>query len=215
MSYEPLDQPMPDPDWGRVLVNTAQKKAPSGDPTLWANTITTLIDDAAEGADPRAIYGAQIVLAQAADRYARSWSISGALTLTEDAWFAAPTSLPPDAPTAEFGRPDLAVYLSITQGIEKVTLEHQICLMYGGTSSNTGLCNNQCTINGGPYLPIQAGVLPTGKKVQSRAFAAIGSLIGNTISVRGLFVRYNHGEIDIPSATISLLLTPHAAGSGI
>lgn len=191
------DQNMPPPDWGRVLVNTAQKKAPSGDPTLWGGTVETAIDNdfAGDPATVRTVYGSQIILAQAADRYSRSWSIIGNLTMTPTMWRDTGS-----------GGGDLEVYLSITQGIEKVTIEHRISLsMQGG---ELGLCNTQSTVVGGPYLPAVDGTQET------RAFAAIGALIGNTINIRGVFVR-SSAERAVPSARLSVLLAPAAAGAGI
>lgn len=220
-----LDPHMPDPDWGNVLVHPDQKKMPVGDPTLWANTITTPIDtDPLVGSTPRVIYGDQIILAQAADRYARSWSLLGNVFLPLPAWTTDTDTNPP----AYIGEIDalspMAVWLSIVQGIEKVTIEQQILLMSGGVdpltgAGNFGLCNNQFSAVGGPYgatfnenPPVISATLQ-----QGRSFATIGALIGNTISVRAIFTR--GGVIgqpaDIPNATVSLLLTPYAPGAGI
>lgn len=213
MTFNPR---MPPPDWGRVLVQTDQKGMAVGDPTLWANTVTTPIDSSAEGNTPRAFYGEQIILAQTSDRYSRSWSLSGKLAIPSQEWET--SGMVPSGPFFDVPVPTrLAVHLSIVQGIEKITLEHQICLMSGGDITNIGLCNNQCTTNGGPYLPTFSSVPPQEGDEEARSFAAIGALIGHTISIRGLFVRGgapgNQGII--PSATISLLLAPYAGGTGL
>lgn len=209
---------MPPPDWARTLVNSSQKKMPSGDPSLWGNTVTTVID----GDDPAAtipegpIAGAQVLLAHATDQYTRSWSVTGSLTLPRSVWSTLVTGDPPNGLTDGL-RPPLAVYLSVLQGVEKVTIEHLICLMYGGTAANIGLCNNQCTINGGPYLPtiVFGNTGSTNQDQETRPFAAIGALIGNTITARAIYVRANTDELTCNRATISVLLTPYAAGAGI
>lgn len=187
-----------------------------GDPTLWAGTIVTPVDSAPEGNTPRAFYGDQIILAQTADRYSRSWSLIGSLSVASQVW-EEPGQVPA-GPFFDVPQPtQLAVHLSITQGIERITLEQQICLMSGGDPTNIGLCNNQCTTNGGPYLPTYDTFPPQEGGNQTRSFAVIGALIGHTIGIRGLFVRGGApgSEGLIPTATISLLLAPYAAGSGL
>lgn len=206
----------PPPDWNRVLVHTGQKQMAVGDPSLWAGTIITPIDTAPEGSTPRTFYGEQIILAQTADRYSRSWSLSGKLSIASQTWET--PGMVPSGPFFDVPVPTrLAVYLSIVQGIERVTVEHQICLMSGGDPTNIGLCNNQCTTQGGPYLPTYDVFPPQEGGDQARSFAAIGALIGHTIAIRGLFVRGgtpgNQGLI--PTATISLLLAPYAGGTGL
>ena len=209
-----IEEGMGDPEWARVLVDTGQKMRPPGDPTLWANSVTTLIDSAPEGTTPRAFYGQQIVLAQARDRYARSWSISGTVQMTSD-WWGNDTEAPPIVGPFPAGiTASCWVVLSVLQGIGLVTIEHQILLAAGGWTSNFGLCNNQSTVNGGPYLPTysDAPALPT--SLVSCPFAAIGALIANTINVRGFFVR-GPGVTAIPQSQISCLITPYAPGAGI
>lgn len=219
--HQGLDPHMPDPDWGNVLIHPDQKKMPVGDPTLWANTISTLIDDdPIVGNTARVIMGDQVVLAQAADRYSRSWSLSGVLQCPNDGWNQPIAgNLTPSSPYdsgAQSANP-LAVWLSIVQGIEKITIEQQILLMAGGGVDNIGLCNNQFTRNGGPYGAVFSRLPPSEADQQGRSFAATGSLIGNTISIRAIYVR---GGVPgdrgiIPSASISLLLTCYAPGAGI
>lgn len=219
--HHDLEPHMPDPDWGNVLIHPDQKKMPVGDPTLWANTITTLVDsDPIAGNTPRVIQGDQIVLVQAADRYSRSWSLSGVVFTDNDAWNSGASST--NAPTSPYDSGaqalnNLAIWLSITQGIEKITVEQQILLMAGNTTVNYGLCNNQFTLNGGPYGSLFTTLPPSESDQQGRAFAAIGSLIGNTISIRPIIVRGGvpGSEGIIGSATISLLLTPYAPGQGM
>lgn len=211
------DPKMPPPDWANVIVQPNQKKMPVGDPTLWANTITTSIDeDPILGNTPRIIYGDQIILAQAADRYSRSWSLSGVVTAPPAAWNGTGPTNPPGFPDAagDLGSTPLEVWISILQGIEKIVLEHQILLMSGGTGFGNvyGLCNQQYAGVNGPYGSTFTSSLPE-QGQQGRAFAAVGALIGNTISVRGIFVRGSSGIVR--NASISLVLTPYAPGAGI
>ena len=215
---------MPPPAWHQVIVHPEGKAAPVGDPTLWAGQVTTPIDSAPEGNTPRVIQGAQIVMAQARDRYSRSWSLSGVVTLPQAAWngsgpgVASPPSFP-DPAGGPAGTP-LEVWISVLQGIEHITVEHLILLMSGGTGSGHawGLCNQQATSNpllpgaGGPYGATFTSPLAE-QGQQGRAFAIIGGLIGNTISVRGIFVRGPGGIV--PNASINCMLTPYAPGAGI
>lgn len=207
-----LTPSMPDPDWGNVIVQPNQKRMPVGDPTLWANTITTEIDaDPILGDTPRVIAGNQIILAQAQDRYSRSWSLSGVVTLPQAAWNAAAGANPPSFPNAGTAN-RFEVWLSVVQGIEKIFLEHLILLMAGGFAPAYGLCNTQASRFGGPYGATFTSDLPE-EGQQSRSFAAIGALIGNTISARAIYVRGSGGQIN--DATVTLLLTPYAPGAGL
>jgi hypothetical protein len=216
-----LEPHMPDPDWGNVLIHPDQKKMPVGDPTLWANTVTTLVDqDPILGNTPRTIQGDQIVLVQAADRYSRSWSLNGLVFTSTDAWNSFASSANPPTSPYDAGARDLnnlAIWLSITQGIEKITFEQQILLMAGNTSANYGLCNNQFTLNNGPYGELYNSLPPSESDQQGRAFAAIGALIGNTISIRPIITRGGvpGSQGIVGSVTISLILTPYAPGAGI
>jgi hypothetical protein len=87
-------------------------------------------------------------------------------------------------------------------------------LMSGGTGGGHayGLCNQQYSGVNGPYgATFSSPIAEQGQ--QGRAFAAIGALIGNTISVRGIFVRGVGSQI--PNASIALSITPYAPGAGI
>lgn len=213
--HQDLTPSMPDPDWGSVLVNPAQKAKAVGDPTLWGNTVTTLIDsDPVLGNTPRVIYGDQIILAQASDQYSRSWSLSGVLAVKGLGWRLQAGTAPADAMDVTFE--GMNAFLSIVQGVGKIQVEQQIVLACNGAPSNIGLCWNQCSINGGPYVP---GYTPTPNDANSfivLPFAIIGGLIGNTITVRGLFVRgANAVGGAVPSAFLSCMITPYAPGEGI
>lgn len=225
-----LVPPMPAPDWGGVIVHPNQKKMPVGDPTLWANTVTTQIDtDPRFGSTPRVIQGDQIILAQAADRYSRSWSLIGSVTIPFGAAVADTNIAPPGSSAGDTflaDNPPLAVWLSVVQGIEKITIEQQILLLSGVVDVNVvppignfGLCNNQTSGVGGPYgITYNITPIALGPDLRGTSpFACVGAFIGNTISARAIFVR--GGVIgqpaDVPDCTVSLLITPYAPGAGI
>lgn len=222
--YRGIEPHMPDPDWGSILVNPEQKKAPLGDPTIWGNAITTLIDaDPINGTTPRVIFGDQIVLVQPSDKYSRSWSLTGAVLTFSAAW-ATDTDVTPPAYIGEIDAlSPLAVWLDIQQGIDKTIIQQQLLLMSGGVdpltgAGNYGLCNQQFTGGGGPYgvtfnenPPVLSATLQ-----QQRPFAGV-TLVGNTINIRAIFTRGGvvGQPVTIPSATVSLMLTPFAPGHGL
>lgn len=212
-----LDTHMPDPDWGNVLVHPDQKKMPVGDPTLWGNTVTTVIDSDPlyPTWTPRVINGDQIVLAQAADRYARSWSLIGMVTAPQDAWNDPGPATPPGfSQKVTFAdTPVLEVWLSVVVGIEKIAFEQQILLMSGNL---WGLCAQQYSGNQGPYGATFTSPLAE-QGQQSRSFAAIGALVGNTISVRGIYVRGGvlGSQGIVANASLAVMITPYAPGAGI
>jgi hypothetical protein len=189
---------------------------PVGDPTLWSGHVVTPIDtDPILGSTRRVVYGGQLILAQASDRYARSWSLSGVVTAPQGAWNGTGPASPPGFPdpAGDLATTPLEVWLSVLQGIEQITIEHLILLMSGGSGTHTyGLCNQQYSGVNGPYGATFTS--PSAEQGQmTRAFAMIGALIGNTISVRGIFVR-GGGSI-ISNASIACVLTPYAPGAGI
>lgn len=202
------------PDWERFGIEPPGRLAPVGDATRWGGSVTTPIDAAAEGNTPRAIYGQQILLAQTRDPYARSWSLTGTLALPAQQW--AEPGVPVLGPFPMDGA-RLIVALDIVAGLGQVQVHQQILLMSGGDPTNIGLCNTQCSTNGGPYVPTFSDTPPTETSLQARAFAAIGALVGQTISIRGLFVRGglpgNQGICNF--VTLSLVLTPYNAGEGL
>jgi hypothetical protein len=219
---------MPPPDWGRVQIQQAQKKMPVGDPTLWANTVTTQIDtDPIEGSNPRVIFGQQIILAQAADRYSRSWSLIGNVSIPLNAATADPNPSPPASSdqAIPIGAP-VEVWLRVTQGIEKITIVQDLLLLSGVAdinvvppTSNFGLCNNQWAGTGGPYgnlFNVRPVVFTPDTRI-TLAFSCIGAFIGNTLSAQAIYVC--NGVIgqapDVPDATVALLITPYAPGAGI
>lgn len=216
---------MPPPDFARVTVNQPAPK-PVGSPRLWGNEITTQIDTAG-AAFGQTIGSGQIVLAQAADHYSRSWSLLGNVTMPISYWDipSAEVAPPTDPFAVQHGaveRDDMiGVWLEITQGIEMMTTMQYVLLSSGATSQRWGLIPNQFTTNGGPYgQSQQRGNYPppfAGQFVATRSFAMIGALVGNSISVRALYVRGGVlGEApNLRQITTQLLITPYAPGAGI
>ena len=219
---------MPPHDWGRIQIHPNQKKMPVGDPTLWANTITTQIDtDPILGSNPRVIFGEQIILAQAADRYSRSWSLIGNVSLPLNGATVDPNPSPPASSdqAVAVGAP-LEVWLRVTQGIEKITIVQDILLLSGVAdiavvppTGNYGLCNNQWAGTGGPYgnlFNVRPVVFTPNTRI-TFAFACIGAFVGNTLSAQAIYVRNGviGQPLDVPDATVALLITPYAPGAGI
>lgn len=131
----------------------------------------------------RSFASAEFAAAQTADGYSRSWAIVGNLMM----------------PAALIGSDNAIALLQCTMGVGQVTIQHNITLMGGAKG---GLCNSQHFENAGPYWNNDEG----------RAFAAIGSLIGRSISIRMLYL------VAVPiaaMATVSVIMTPFAAGEGL
>jgi len=136
---------------------------------------------------PDVLRTAPIISVATTDGYSRSWGILGNLIV--------PPSLIND--------PNALVMLECSMGVGQVTIVHNIALMIG----SGGLVNSQSAVAGGagPYWTSDEGF----------AFAAIGSLIGQSITIRGLFLL---GAVfpGLPApATIALVATPFAAGEGL
>lgn len=208
------------PEWETVLVDTGQKTRPVGDPTVWGGTITTAIDtDPVLGSTPRVISGGQIVLAQAADRYTRSWSIVGVLRMPfGTTGIPSPDVQPPGfvetspvTPTT----PSMTVWLRVNMGVERISLLHDILLFTGDQAQNFGLCWNQNSANGGPYGAEIVQPLVPGSTVDL-PFACIGALIGKMLSIQAIYVRGpNVAAETYPEITITAMVTPYAPGAGI
>ncbi len=215
-----IEPHMSDPEWARVLVNTGQKGKPVGDPTVWGGSILTQIDsDPVLGSTPRVIAGQQVILAQAADRYSRSWSLTGVLWLPSSMWATpSPDVMPPGyvetfpvTPTT----PSITVWLSVRMGIERMFQEHQILLAAGDLAQNFGLCWNQNSANGGPY-GAQIPQPISGSALQGLPFACIGALVANTLAVQAIYVRGpTIGTEVCPEALITCMVTPYAPGAGL
>lgn len=212
---------MPPPDWARTLVHTGQKTMPSGDPTVWGGNITTIIDDEPVlGNTPRVISSAQIIMAQARDRYARGWSIQGVLWLPSGMWSVPSPDPNPPAYLETFPitptTPSLTVWLSVRMGVERMDQQHLILLQAGDLlTQNYGLCSNQNSFNGGPYGALIPDPTDPGS-AQGLPFACMGALVGNSINVQAIYVRGpNVGAEVCGRARITAIVTPYAAGQGI
>lgn len=207
-----FDRGVPPPDWARAMVHPPAQRQPVGDPTLWGNSVMTLIDDdPALGNTSRIIEGEQILLAQAADGYARSWSLSGALAVKGSGWIFLPGTPPAGQDTPANG---MDVFLSVILGLGKTSIEHRLNLACNGVNTNIGLCWNQCALNGGPYVPTYQPLPINDDSYITLPFAAIGALVANTISIRALYYR-GGGPTVIHRAIMTCLLTPYAAGTGL
>jgi hypothetical protein len=185
------------PDWDRALVDAGKKGLPLGDPTKWGSQVPTVL--------PLTLveqFSDQIIMAQTRDAYARSWAVIGTLTLPQATWNAAGAF-----PAGPF---PLIVALEIIMGVGQASVKHDIILTCG-TNATVGLCNTQNAINGGPYLSTFGG--PPNFD-ESRPFAAIGALIGNTITARA---RYIGGtNVGLPTTSIlTAIVTPFAPGVGL
>lgn len=185
-----------DPDWDRYLVDAGKKGLPVGDPTRWGSQAFTRIDTSVPDQP-----STQVLQASTLDSYSRSWALLGTLTLPPDLWNAAAF---------------VEVTLEIIMGVGQAQVTHRIVLFSAAPAG--GLCYTQYIVNGGPYksVPVAAvGGNPTYTTDQSRAFAAIGALIGQSINIRAI---YQIGAVTAQLPTTSVLnviLTPFAAGKGL
>lgn len=105
----------------------------------------------------------------------------------------------------------MAVTLEIISGVGQVQVIQQILLMSSGTGM--GLCMQQTALNGGPYAPSDNGLFFF-DQFQARPFAAIGAIVANAISVRGVYFVGGPppGAFTAP-AILSILASPLAAGT--
>lgn len=194
---------MSDPDWERYRVDAGQF-APVGDPTRWGARVDTVIPlPVAIGGDS---FAAQILAIATHDNYARPWSLLGNLTMPWITW---------QTPTAE-----VACQLEITMGVGQIQIDHTIVL--ARFNGQTGLCFQQHISNGGPYS--EYGRIPTRSSDaggfiydQTRSFAIIGGLVGQSINVRARFSSNIAAFVrGIPTtARLELIATPYAAGEGL
>ena len=216
-----------DPDWARFgISNPNQLQSPTGDPIRWSGTMVTALDQVPLAPPPFAdlftITTPQIIQVQPRDAYPRNWSIVGKLSWLSAIWQAAADYPPP----ASFS---CNAFLQIITGMGQVQLVQTILLAAGGVgiprypgSPLLGLCNQQLAASGteapaGPYD--QDLSYPGGAATQTwgRSFAAIGAIVGNSISVRALYRPGVNFAGTYPGATakLDLMLTPYAAGEGL
>ena len=192
-----MNDGMGDPDWDRYLVDAGKKGLPVGDPTRWGSQVLTRIDLNLT-ADQQS---QQVLQVSTIDSYSRSWALLGSLTLPPDLWNAASA---------------VEVSLDCTMGVGQAQVTQRLVLFSAVPAG--GLCYNQYLPNGGPYkgIPVAAvGGNTTYTTDQSRAFAAIGALVGQSINVR---VNYSIGfaTTQLPTTSIlNVIVAPYAAGKGL
>ena len=194
-----------DPDWERYKVTKDGVSAPVGDPTRWGAQIFVPLDDAVPE-----LTSPQILQVSTRDAYSRSWTVLGTLTLPKVTWNTA----------------DLFVELLITLGVGQVQVTHAIVLMHpanvlppAGLPSigRGGLCLDQYLFFGGPYDAIREPDTAGNLSLESRAFAIVGGLIGQSVSVRA---KYLVGSLPptpgFPTVSrLALIVAPYAAGEGL
>lgn len=192
---------MPDPDWARYVMPQQRggvQMPPVGDPTRWG-----ALDSTNVVSNGFAQSSSQILQLQTRDPYSRSWSIIGALSMPVSVW------------DSVFG-PTLASII-VSMGVGQVKLTHKICLWSSGGAVGApgGLCYTQDLANGGPYLSPDPELITINGVViayQTRVFAAIGALVGQSISVVAEYGTLGVNP-DLPApARASLIVTPYAAG---
>lgn len=197
---------MPPPDWARYPGMLAPALAPVGDPTRWG--ATGRVDFRM---DQFSLFSEQVIIAAAKDPYPRPWSLIGELSLPSGAW-EVPSGYP-DPPDPPAGPGGINVLLELVLGVGQIQLTQRILLMSGNDPA-MGLCNQQAAVNGGPYgqLPRRMPEFPFASYL-SRPFAAIGSIVANTVSVRVVVEQNLTVPPEYTPVFCSLILGPIAAGT--
>lgn len=192
-----MSQRVPKPDWDRyVMKNPAMP--PVGDPTRWGARVDTQLEVGTGSTRS----SAQILMLSTRDAYSRSWALLGTLSMPVSVWN------------------DLVSSASIVSnmGVGQISLNHEIAL-WRQLAPAGGLCFQQDVAQGGPYVPTPAFprvVNGVTIQYQTRAFAMVGAFVGQGISVRSDFLIGGGLNPDLPApATIELIATPFAAGSGL
>lgn len=192
------------PDWERYKVAAAGGVHAVGDPTRWGvQAFTRVIGN-------QDTFSNTIASISTRDNYARPWSILGTLTLPRDV----------------FGLQQSMIALECTMGVGQVQILQNIVLLFGfdgpppssSVVGRKGLCATQSVFNGGPYWeslePTKSESIPNGPPDICLPFAAVGALVGQSISIR---VRYAVGPAaPLPTTSrLALIVTPYAAGEGL
>jgi hypothetical protein len=183
------------PDWGRFGIAPPNKYQPVGDPTRWGVSLDTLIPATGLVDTP------QILQIQTRDPYSRAWSIFGTLTMTAELWGTGA---------------GVDIDLDMVMGVGQAQITQRLVL-FNGTgvpATATALCEAQYLPNGGVYAAISGPALGAATR-QTRAFAAVGAVIGQSINIRA---RYNIAGVfaTLPQTTnLSLIVAPYAAGQGL
>lgn len=187
-----IEPDMPDPDWERYRVASGGDVPPVGDPTRWGATSLT---------NPpvgQVAYTPPLIALGTRDPYSRSWSLLGSLGMVLAAWDNV-----------------CFVDLECTMGVGQIQIVQWISLLNGDWRN--GLCETQALFsmgyNTGAYArgtgPFREQRDPITNNVV-RSFAAVGALVGQSITVRA--------RIQVDRATpvqIGLIVTPYAAGEGL
>lgn len=194
MSYRASDGrrvPFPEPDWSHFAVksraqdSTGLSHSPLGDPIRWGGQMVTPLAAPALGSEDT--FSEQFLRVQASDTYPRSWALLGTLRMPAAVW-----SVPPLGTT--FAR------LEVTQGVGQSTVVQELDLRL---LTDIGLQ---------VYSPRFSG---PGDIFESRAFAAIGGIIGNAVSVRMHYILFAAAPGWPGEAVCDCILTPFAAGTGL
>jgi hypothetical protein len=191
-----------DPDWERYKVTKDGTNAPVGDPTRWGAQVFTPLHDLF----PTEFVTPQILQLATRDGYSRSWSLIGTLTM----------------PTATWNGASSQCLLDLTLGVGQIQIAQSIVLYDAGNPSAVpplapgGLCRTQHSTLGGPYASILENN-PASNANESRSFAIVGGLIGQSISIRA---RYQNSGFPptagFPTtARLCMIVTPYAAGEGL
>ena len=196
---------MHDPDWDRFKVTKDGTNAPVGDPTRWGAQIFTALADTAPD-----VYTPQILSMSTRDGYARPWSLLGTLSLPTVTW-----------DKTQVGPGGLVVSLEISLGVGQIQITHSILLLTGaGTGPGGvptvpgGLCFTQNWFLGGPYNTVQEAI--GGVNTEARAFAVVGGLVGQSISIRARYQIVTPPTPGLPTTSrLGLIVTPYAAGEGL
>lgn len=189
-----------DPDWGRFGIappNTFQKV---GDPTRWGAQDSTNVTVNGFAQSSR-----QVLQIVTRDPYARPWAVLGTLSMPVSVWDTA----------------QMIASLVLTMGVGQVQLTQEIALWIGTGSGGGpgGLAYDQDSNQGGPYIASNTyfaqNVAGDQIAYQTRAFAIVGGLVGQSIAVIGRYGTLGaNSELPAP-ALLSLIATPFSAGQGL
>jgi hypothetical protein len=189
-----------DPDWGRVGARPPNQFEKVGDPTRWGATDRTNIVVNAFNQS-----SSQVLQIVTRDPYARSWALLGTLSMPVSVWTTA----------------QMIASLVVTEGVGQIQLVQEIALWIGPGSAGGpgGIVYQQDSLNGGVYLVSDVFFVQNSAGVQiayqTRAFAIVGGLVGQSIAIRGKYGTIGANP-DLPSpALLSLIATPFAAGEGL
>lgn len=188
---------LPEPDWHRYVLPNQQPgpgMAPVGDPTRWGVSHDTLIP--ATGVQD----STQILAIATRDAYSRAWSLFGNLTLPAELWNTGA---------------GVDIALDMVMGVGQAQITQRLALFAGSASGGatttiTALCEAQYLPNGGVYESVTQVV--NGIPMQTRSFAAVGALVGQSINIRARYVISGVFASLPTTSNLSLIVAPLAAG---